>query len=507
MSSNKEVKTTHVGLQPNTSYIARVRTFDKLGNPSAWADAHKFTTPVLEGAYIPAHEGDHDAPTNLDIVGGYKSFLVDWDADSAEDMKYGFGNWDVQVSDPNGTLVEDDDGQIFIAEGDPIFHFSDDDLPDYDPLDPGAAIVEFEVRVRVRDPYAVEGEDEAALADGHLSAWSDTITVSTDDSYTGDIVDPQVLKHGQSLQSASWPALTTVDMMELDTKGWRMEAPGKLGAGDVRLRGDLVVRRLSTALDPQTQSGIVIASDESDLGSQYPINRNTIYFGHPISPETDPIQSQISSSYDEGEGVYAISMSALAEEDGGYSISITSEGKIFISANDVFIQGITLARPPMRMLTGDPTTMIDATETTLSIDNSIFNNLDSEGNPFIVIDTASNIVTPQVEGWYHCEAVISYPSTVSEFFGYSGFDINPLVGGTNATHILESSGQHGGPGGFGTTHTISGTFFFVGDGTWGGDADEEPVHLRVKAFQASGGTLTAPDAPYIQRLEVKFASR
>lgn len=64
MSEAKEVKVTYSGLTPDTKYIGRVRTFDKLGNPSGWTDAIAFTTPRLDEEDVPVQE-DNDGNTLL----------------------------------------------------------------------------------------------------------------------------------------------------------------------------------------------------------------------------------------------------------------------------------------------------------------------------------------------------------------------------------------------------------------------------------------------------------
>jgi hypothetical protein len=297
-------------------------------------------------------------------------------------------------------------------------------------------------------------------------------------------------------------------MMDADTRGWRMEAPGKLGAGDARLRGSLVVKSLSTTNDPYTEGGFYIESNLSEegvLGAD-----NTIYFLH---PELDPPwPAQLGTVYypynedfpDTPESQHLYMHTWLGDDSEGLGTPkffLTVENPsgeeahpyrtyARLTAEEIQVNGITIVKPPLRVLTGNDTSVPDGDETTLDISTSLMSNTSIDGDVYIGFDDASNVVRPLIPGWYTVEATIAAEGP-DEFYAYYGINIGPLTPVDDGdTTILSASSYRGGA--LGTTDIIRGTFEFDG-------VDD---YLRIRALQGSG---SSQDIRII-RLELRYAS-
>lgn len=496
MSSNKEVKTTHVGLRPGTDYIARVRTFDKLGNPSGWANAQTFTTPELEGAYIPEHEGTHEAPTNFSMEAGYKAFLAQWDPDLAEDMKYGFGRYVIEVTWIDNADDEHTDEHT-LSDTD---FFEDGGVYKYlysnDEIKPGSDVT---ARVKVLDPH--DNESEYSIED----------TETTELIYTHDLIDPMIIPHGKALQAASWNG--TLALENDATRGWRLEADGNANFYNAILRGDLLVKTLRTTNDPWTEGGFYIEStlaDETTLGG----GNNVIYFMH---PELDPPwPAQVGSHYyaynpsfpdspeaqhiymhpwlgDDSEGLGEPKLWLTVENPSG------EEAHPFrtyarLTADEIQVNGITIVKPPLGIFSGNGTSVTSSGvggEQTLDLRTEILRNTALDGTHYMGFTSGSGspYVRPLIPGYYRIDMTVSALGP-DEYYAYFGVNIGPLSPVSDAnTEILIGGPFFGGP--IGSSQSVGGTFYFDGS-----------QYLRIRALQGSGSTQTLQ----IQRLEVKFAS-
>lgn len=490
MSENNEeqVQTTQAGLTPDTEYIARVRTIDKLGNPSGWADAVKFKTPALAaGMPLPEDNGPPGTPTGLDVQGGFGAILVNWTPNPEPDMQYGFGRYIVKIEDPLANI----DTVELLTGATELYYTNPELVPGQD----------LNVSIKAKDPYDNESSYGAPI--------TETLTLID----TGDLVDAMVLKEGQAIQSSDWPddlggAGLPVDTDvedNLDTHGWRIESNGKAAFNDVRLRGNLVVKTLSTTNDPYVEGGIYL---ESSLEGGALNANNSIFFLHPdLGP---PWPAQISSFVNEpdppGEGDFAgnnglLIHPYLGDDSEGlgrpklYLINEESGGNMYFEGDDIYVNGVTLARPPLLVGQGVDTTCLNSTFTTLGLFGLAYHQThNAAGDAFITLDTGSNTIRPLIPGWYTCEAVINYTGP-TQYYGASSFLIGPNTGVGHVPYTLEASEDHGGT--LASTHSIKGTFYFDGD------LNGPESTVRIRALQVSGGSKTDIR---VLRFEIKFAS-
>ncbi len=346
MSDKSRVSTTHTGLTPDTKYIARVRSFDKLGNPTEWADAVVFTTPSIdENIYIPDDNSAPATPANVVIKTAFKAVRVSWDPNTEIDMVNGYGKYIVQL-DFTGHF-------LFPRE----YETTDPHLVDVNSeFTPGLPLF---TRVRAEDAHGNQSDWSSVVMDTLL--WNDT----------EDLVSDLVLEPGQSISSANWDGMGQIDLDDpnsIGTQGFRFQADGVGVLTDALIRGVVEADTFRTRPDFTTGGGIEI--NTTDVGA------NVILFRRPGTLEATP--AHLLSDVDSATPAYNslemkgpgsdttspylwlghhiasqtpyISMASKNSSNGSGDIKIEAgptSGVVRLLAQDVTLNHVSIMRPPL----------------------------------------------------------------------------------------------------------------------------------------------------------------
>lgn len=483
MSDKQRVHTTQTGLNPNTTYVARVRTFDKLGNPSGWTEATVFKTPELDGdSFIPEDNGPPGIPLGLSVRPGFKEILVDWNANLEEDMKYGFGNYIVEISAPSMATPFVTDT---VQTQNTFLYYNDRNW------DPGQDI---EVRVRALDPY------------GNMSDWSPPVTVTTHAIRAGDIVPALVLGPGQSIQSMNWDG-TTADDPDA-TEGWRIDADGDSQFQDAIIRGDIHADRFYT-LDPAGGPMILMDTNEYGFASinfllsedfideehlTFPAKLEYDYLDTPVSIHSLGLHSfapPIPTHDFEAEPSFI----GVIASPGNYSNAEVIGGlNTYISAREgsVNIAGPMYSSHPMRKMNRSSVQSISSGTTAVIITNNTLKHVRlSAGfnDDSVSLNATTGVITPKHAGLWEIKVRVNWTFPTTGEYGHQvGWRFNNSVDywESNAmTNALAHSVQA--PNNFSFTQEFNGTtdeFRLIGYHSRGSNANCDLREVTVELISS-----------------------